>query len=250
MMLSQNSADKTPNPCNHCGLPKLPHHYTLLGEQRVIYFPQCNCEKELREQEKKAKVLSYRKKMLRQAGFDLPLYKGMTLESWEKNGCEALYDRFVGSLYGFRNWCFLFGDYGLGKTHMAVAMARSVTLCFGMRPCILRWAEYCSKTQASWSDKEIRPDWMAGGDADILVIDDLDKRALTRWSMEKLYEVIDYRYVYDKPLILTANRSLRQLRLLWKGELKDAGAAVLSRIAAKICEAREFRGIDYRLRDI
>jgi len=45
----------------------------------------------------------------------------------------------------------------------------------------------------------------------LLILDDLGAEQETKWSIPKLEQIIDYRYVHQKPLIVTTNIALNRL---------------------------------------
>ena len=47
--------------------------------------------------------------------------------------------------------------------------------------------------------------------ASLLILDDLGAEQETKWSIPKLEQIIDYRYVHQKPLIITTNIALNRL---------------------------------------
>ncbi len=54
--------------------------------------------------------------------------------------------------------------------------------------------------------------------ASLLILDDLGAENNTAWSKEKIYEIIDSRYRDGKPIIITTNLSLEQLKNKMAGE--------------------------------
>lgn len=74
---------------------------------------------------------------------------------------------------------------------------------------------------------------------DLLVLDDLGAEKLTDWSLEKLYQIINYRYEYLLPTIFTSNLSLGELA-------NQIGDRIPSRIE-EMCVIKRMKEIDYRL---
>jgi DNA replication protein DnaC len=75
--------------------------------------------------------------------------------------------------------------------------------------------------------------------AKLLVIDDLGAEKPSEWTAERLYEVIDERYVHGKPLIVTSN--------VPTGKIADhVGARVASRFA-EMCTVVPITGNDRRI---
>jgi len=106
----------------------------------------------------------------------------------------------------------------------------------------VRWVEHCGLVQQSWNDSAIKTNWYAAEHSKVLVIDDLDKKTPSDWSLEKLFELSDYRYTQQLPTIFTSNLSLEGLKT------KNAGfAPIISRVFGQTFDIIEFTGQDYRL---
>jgi DNA replication protein DnaC len=155
-----------------------------------------------------------------------------------------------------KKWLYLHGSYGLGKTHLAVAALRQIAAERLWEQQLVVWPDHCSQVKESWHANKARATltegqlWGLLRRAQILLIDDIDKNNSTQWAMQKLYEVIDYRVIRDKPTIITANHSVAQLRGMWarsqEAHIRDTGMAILSRIAGQLSAIVEFTGQDQR----
>lgn len=144
------------------------------------------------------------------------------------------------------NWLYIHGPYGVGKTHLGVAATRQIAAERLWKPAVVVWSELCILTQESWDDPAVSTagEWAGARAAGILLLDDLDKTSTKPWAMERLFALINYRYGYQKPTIITANHSLEYLKREWLGS--DAGQAVLSRIAEMLFDVIECQGDDQR----
>jgi len=231
--------------CEICGKPYVPHTFTYAGQTRTIFVLVCDCQKKQREDSEVAdRILA-----LPRFTISAPGYAHMTLENWQDQGIEpAVYDYMQTVRKDSSRWLVLYGRYGTGKTHIAVAVSRQLWLDTGWTPGIIRWGEFCSRIQQGWQDDSVRSDWRLAYTADILVIDDLDKKMPTPWAMGQLYEVLDFRYVHRKPTICTSNRPFRELNSFWDTEkLRDLKDAIISRMA-EMATGIEFTGDDFRFR--
>lgn len=151
------------------------------------------------------------------------------------------------------NWLYLYGEYGLGKTHLAIAALRKVAAIRLWQPHVIVWPELCQATQESWGSSHGPTEaalWGRARSAKILLIDDLDKTSTGEWAMSKLYGLINHRLHYEKPTIITANRSIQELQAEWKespkDHVRDTGMAILSRIRGPLWANVEFKGQDQR----
>jgi DNA replication protein DnaC len=196
---------------------------------------------------------------------DLGKYADFRFKSWDENRNGGSSARAVRDVRSYvdgvihdqtRHWLYLCGPYGTGKTHLAIAALRQIAAEKLWKPVVVVWPQHCSQVKESWhmargeagpSERQL---WGEVRQAGILLIDDLDKAAPTPWAIQKLYEIIDYRVINRKPVIITANRRLEQIADFWvdteSKSIKDTGGAILSRMAGELCRIVEFGGVDQR----
>lgn len=106
-------------------------------------------------------------------------------------------------------WLYLRGGVGVGKTHLAVATAleireRNGSVYFAVVPDLLDHlrATFDPARGVAYDDRfnQIRG-------APLLVLDDLGTENTTPWAREKLYQIINHRYVERLLTIVTSNQS-------------------------------------------
>ncbi len=114
---------------------------------------------------------------------------------------KALCEQFADNPKG---WLVLQGGAGVGKTHLAYAIAARALdrgkSVFGHNvPEILEMLRrgYKEDTYDTWIEELKR--------IDLLVLDDLGAQNSTDWANEKLYQIIDRRYALRLPLVVTTN---------------------------------------------
>lgn len=162
----------------------------------------------------------------RQGGIDtsgsgmsnLALYSDMTFENFDLRERELQGDvrtnlrrifytakHFAENPQGF---LVLSGDYGCGKTHLAAAIANEIckrggTALFVVVPDLL---DHLRATFAPGSTVSYDQRFDETRRAPVLVLDDLGTENATPWAREKLFQIIDYRYVAKLPTIITIHR--------------------------------------------
>jgi len=104
-----------------------------------------------------------------------------------------------------RNWLLLRGGYGVGKTHLAAAVANRVVRS-GMTVLLVVASDLLDHLRATFQPgspisydqrfNEVRRAWL-------LVLDDLGGQNTTPWAQEKLFQILNYRYVAGLPTVLT-----------------------------------------------
>ena len=240
--------------CQHCGnrleIIKI-KVFGAAGKQKSIAVA-CECVRDKHKRQERKRQDKKMMQMLFDQGFQSGKYAVMTLANWQQKGIgtdiiEAATDYIRSVGLNQANWLYLYGDYGVGKTHIAVALARQIAVDRRWQPALFRWGEYCSLIQQSWHDKRIHIDWQLSRYARILVLDDIDKKTATRWALSQLYDIIDYRYIHNLPTVMTANRSIIELSKFWNKDSEDLGRAIISRVVGQLVKVIHFEGEDYRL---
>lgn len=146
----------------------------------------------------------------------------------------------------------LFGRYGTGKTHMAVAALRAltsplVTIMFA------NVRDFLDEMRGSFSDG-------AGSRAaalldrckraDILALDDLGQERPTPWVVDTLGALVHHRHARRLPIIITTNQSIRDINSRADAKTESDGVslgAMYSRIRGMVSQyAFYFDGTDYR----
>ncbi len=110
-----------------------------------------------------------------------------------------------------KGFFILTGDYGSGKTHLAAAIANEIeedhkqhgqsgVVLFVVVPDLL---DHLRATFAPGSPVSYDRLFVETRSASYLVLDDLGTENSTPWAREKLFQIIDHRYVADLPTIIT-----------------------------------------------
>jgi len=242
--------------CKDCGRRRERMKLVLdaCSRKEIVVRLPCACLIEKHKQEEQKTKQQEMMRILRDRGFESGRYAQMSfagLSDAHLGGdvMEGL-DAYMRSIQlKQRNWLYLYGDYGVGKTHMAVALARKIALERHWKPALFSWAHYLSRVQQSWQDERVKVDWHLIRDSRLLVLDDMDKRAGTPWVLSNLYDIIDYRYMRQLPTIMTANRSLGELSAFWHTteQSRDFSRALISRIMGQLGKIIHLRAEDFRL---
>jgi DNA replication protein DnaC len=100
------------------------------------------------------------------------------------------------------------GEYGCGKTHLAAAIANAI---FQQGHPVTFWVvadllDHLRATFAPGSAVSYDQRFEETRTAPFLVLDDLGTENATPWAREKLFQIIDHRYVARLPTIITTHR--------------------------------------------
>ncbi len=111
-------------------------------------------------------------------------------------------------------WLFLSGPCGVGKTHLAVAIAKhamrwhQMQVYFAVVPDLLDHlrATFDPRSGTAYDER-----FSLIRSAQLLVLDDLGTENATPWAKEKLYQIINYRYSEQMPTVITSNADQRKV---------------------------------------
>jgi len=95
----------------------------------------------------------------------------------------------------------LFGRTGSGKTSMAYALGRELYL-LGYKVKVYHTAEMFDEMRRVENSEEVMK---RVKEADLLILDDLGSERRTEWVEERLFLIIDYRWQWELPSIITTN---------------------------------------------
>ncbi len=253
--------------CQDCGSTVEPFVWTLGERTRYIRREFCDClaglnlhaahRQGITDGEWKARA----EQLLIRSGLESEEFSRFRFSAWDRDKNSPWsgmavdnVNCYVDQVKAFGgNWLYLHGNYGLGKTHLAIAALRKIAAIRLWEPHIVVWPILCQATKESWSgggDTEAKL-WGRVRSARILLIDDLDKTPTGEWAMGKLFGLINQRQMKGKPTIITANHSVTALQSKWarsnKSHVNDTGMAVLSRIVGELWGLVGFRGDDQRM---
>ena len=107
-------------------------------------------------------------------------------------------------------WLVFRGGYGCGKTHLAAAIANvaeknGIPVIFAIVPELL---DHLRATFAPSSDTPYDALFDKVREVQLLVLDDFGAENGTAWATEKLFQLINYRYNYRMPTVITTNDRL------------------------------------------
>ena len=155
---------------------------------------------------------------------NLQLYKAMTFETFTT---ESYFRHESASLQRVKsaaerwatkpeNWLCLMGDYGSGKTHLAASIANRLhengkDVFFYTITDLLDFLRVAFDPQTnSRFDKRFHEIQ----NVPYLILDDLSLASATPWAKEKLFQIIDSRYLAKLPTVVTAPDTMERLEEL------------------------------------
>ena len=170
--------------------------------------------------------------------------KELTFESFQSRGRKGVGEQQANSLeWAFNRakqyagkldgWLLLHGGYGCGKTHLAAAIANSA-VSMGVSTLFLTVPDLLDTLRFSFDSEdttfEQRFDEIRS--APLLVLDDFGTQNATAWAQEKLFQIVNYRYINKLPLVVTTNLDMDEIEARIRSRLADPELVSAVRIAA------------------
>ena len=225
-----------------------------------VVTTMCECQKKQEEEAERQRKNEKRLQSLQKLK-DLSLlgkrYRDASFENLDMNRP----DDFVKAVERCKTYCkkwdevseqglgiYLYGDVGTGKSLLTACignylLSRFVTVLF------TNFFEIAKQIKKTFADNSLTESAFMERLAavDLLIIDDLGTESVIKngektWMQDKIYDVINARYINKKPTIFTSNDSLVDL-------VENCGLMkkTVDRIAAMSTAKIELRGNSYRL---
>lgn len=185
---------------------------------------------------------SARSRLYRMSSLDA--LKDLRFENFEKRGrvglgmlqADSLENAFNQSKTFAENregWLLLMGRFGCGKTHLAAAIANaaieaSVPTLFLTVPDLLDWLRFAyGGSEMSFEDRfeEIR-------EIPLLILDDFGTQNATAWAQEKIFQIINHRYVNQLPTVITSNIMIDDFEGRIRSRVQDPNLVTVVKILA------------------
>lgn len=251
-IMEKDPGPKPPaTPCQRCKQPAEPKNVPLIGWRQQEYCETCA---ELLAAERRREIGEYERKREIDNLLVRSELRGrlldMTFETFDPRPAGKAYD--IAKEYAEKfgkettEGLMLYGKAGSGKTHLACAITRHIIEQKRIQVIFTRIVDLLSEIRQTYSEDEycrtenesdlIRK--YAG--APLLIIDDLGAEKTTDWVRQILYQIIDERWIEQKPIIVTSNLNLEELEARFEER-------IASRVAG-MCRLVESRDYDYRIK--
>ena len=142
-------------------------------------------------------------------------------------------------------WLTLLGPYGVGKTHLAAAIAnealeREEQVLFAIVPDLLDHlrATFGPQSRIAYDER-----FELVRTVPLLILDDLGTESATAWAREKLYQLINHRYNERLATVITTNLKPEAIEPRIYSRLCDPACGALITIAAQDYRRRQVQGI-------
>ncbi len=233
--------------CPECG-KEITILSITLGSQTKRIVPRCRCQvekeeqwhKELKEREWKRRIESLFPTWALGQRFQECTFERFIVRPGTESALKAARG-FAANFPPVDGVGLMFlGTWGNGKSHLAAAIVHAVkaqghTAVFASVP------EVLSRIRATYNDeaRETEAQLMFGlREAKLTVLDDLGAEKKSKWTLEKVYELIDARYRARRPTIVTSNLTPEELE-------KQIGPRAYDRLL-EMCKVTLNEGTSYR----
>ncbi len=122
-------------------------------------------------------------------------------------------------------WLVLMGGYGCGKTHLAAAIA-NYQIETGNRVLFVTAPDLLDHIRSAFSydvDESSDTRFNQIRTVPVLILDDLGIESPTPWAVEKLYQLLNYRYNAQLPTVITTNHDLQDIEARIRSRLSHQG---------------------------
>ncbi len=121
-----------------------------------------------------------------------------------------------------KGWLLLEGGYGCGKTHLAAAIA-NFAVSMGRPTLFITVPDLLDSLRFAYNDPEttFEARFEEVRNADLLVLDDFGTQNATGWAQEKLFQIMNYRYINKLPTVITTNLMLDEIESRIRSRLQD-----------------------------
>jgi DNA replication protein DnaC len=211
--------------CPHChGLGyvrrDLPMGHPDFGRLETCVCRQANVRSQIRDRLYSLSQLNE----LQQLTFDTFQPRGRpNLPAFNQESLEQAFNLCRNYAHDLDGWLLMQGSFGCGKTHLAASIANEAA-SLGIPTLFLTVPDLLDSLRASFDSEDVsfedRFDQIRR--AALLVLDDFGTQSTTEWAREKLFQILNYRYINRLPTVLTTNLALDELDGRIRSRLNDS----------------------------
>ena len=141
----------------------------------------------------------------------------------QADSLERAYNHALHYAHSLKGWLLIQGRYGCGKTHLAAAIANYVVVELGIPTLFITVPDLLDSLRYAYSDPDItfEEQFEQVRQVDLLVLDDFGTQNATPWAQEKLFQLINYRYINQLPLVVTTNLTWESIDGRIRSRFKD-----------------------------
>ncbi len=144
------------------------------------------------------------------------------LGPWQADSLERAFNQAQQFAQKADGWLLLQGGFGCGKTHLAAAVA-NFTVSLGVPTLFITVPDLLDALRFAYDNPEstFEQRFEEIRTAPLLIMDDFGTQNATSWAQEKLFQIINFRYINKLPLVVTTNLLLEQIEGRIRSRLED-----------------------------
>jgi DNA replication protein DnaC len=144
------------------------------------------------------------------------------LGPWQADSLERAFNQAQQFAQKAEGWLLLQGGFGCGKTHLAAAIA-NFTVGLGLPTLFITVPDLLDALRFSYDSPEstFEQRFEEIRNAPLLIMDDFGTQNATAWAQEKLFQIVNFRYINRMPLVVTTNLLLEQIEGRIRSRLED-----------------------------
>jgi DNA replication protein DnaC len=172
--------------------------------------------------------------LLRNMTFDNFDHKRMDLPPDQRENLRMVFSGAEGFARSPEGWLIFQGVNGCGKTHLAAAIA-NYRRAQGKPVLFVVVPELLDHLRSTFSpDSKISYDefFEKLKETPLLILDDFGEQSATPWAQEKLYQLINYRYNAQLPMVVTTCLSLEEIEPRISSRMVDPRISLVFNITA------------------
>ena len=134
-----------------------------------------------------------------------------------------------------QGWLVFSGKYGGGKTHLAAAIANRRVQLGQSPPMFIVVPDLLDHLRASFgphSQVSFDRRFEAIRECQLLILDDLGTESATPWAKEKLFQLLNHRYIARLPTVITTSKPLEELEPRIASRMMDLAGCTFFAIIA------------------
>lgn len=196
--------------CKNCHERKDGKALEMLGKKR-IYKVSCKCDRD-REAKQKAREKQMEIERLKRECFSSMIQWSYTFENYQGQKTQAftIAQNFTKDFERMRKeniGLLFYGSVGSGKTYLACSIANALIEQYQISVKIRNFAQIINNLQKSGFDFDKNEYIESLVNTSVLILDDLGIERDTSYAKEQVYNIVNNRYLKQKPTIFTTNLS-------------------------------------------
>ncbi len=155
------------------------------------------------------------------------------LRPQQADSLEMVYNQARQYARNLNGWLLIRGKYGCGKTHLAAAIA-NFAVSLGVSTLFITVPDLLDTLRFAYSDPStsFEERFTQIREVTLLILDDFGTQNATAWAQEKLFQILNYRYINRLPLVVTTNLAMDDIEPRILSRLQDPELVTDVRILA------------------